>query len=81
MTGLEGVWLGACQGHGALCGPVSTVGGQQPPEGALSPLCPTQAVLKRGLKPSCTVIPLMKKDHADNLQFFLSHVGQLHLAG
>lgn len=61
--------------------PVATMGGQQPPEGAPSPLCPAQAVLKRGLKPSCTIIPLMKKDHADNLQFFLSNVGQLHLAG
>lgn len=33
--------LGARQGHGALCGPVRTVGGLQPPEGALSLLCPT----------------------------------------
>ncbi|XP_036924219.1 fatty acid synthase [Sturnira hondurensis] len=40
-----------------------------------------QAVLKRGLKSSCTTIPLMKKDHEDNLHFFLSNVGRLHLAG
>ncbi|KAM5216963.1 fatty acid synthase [Hipposideros larvatus] len=47
----------------------------------IAPHALLQAVLKRGLKPSCTIIPLMKKDHADNLQFFLSNVGQLHLAG
>ncbi|XP_059527571.1 fatty acid synthase [Myotis daubentonii] len=40
-----------------------------------------QAVLKRGLKPGCTVLPLMKKDHADNLRFLLGSVGRLHLAG
>lgn len=47
----------------------------------IAPHALLQAVLKRGLKPSCTIVPLMKKDHADNLHFFLSHVGQLHLAG
>lgn len=40
-----------------------------------------QAVLKRGLKPGCTVVPLMKKDHEDNLCFFLGNAGRLHLAG
>lgn len=38
-------------------------------------------MLKRGLKPSCTILPLMKKDHADNLRFLLGSVGRLHLAG
>ncbi|KAM5309029.1 fatty acid synthase [Glossophaga mutica] len=47
----------------------------------IAPHALLQAVLKRGLKSSCTIIPLMKKDHRDNLQFFLSNVGQLHLAG
>lgn len=42
---------------------------------------PPQAVLKRSLESSCTIIPLMKKDHRDNLEFFLSNVGRLHLAG
>ena len=42
---------------------------------------PLQAILKRGLQPSCTIIPLMKKDHRDNLEFFLSNVGQLYLTG
>ncbi|XP_006886190.1 PREDICTED: fatty acid synthase [Elephantulus edwardii] len=40
-----------------------------------------QAVLKRGLKSSCTIVPLMKKDHRDNLEFFLTNVGKLHLSG
>lgn len=40
-----------------------------------------QSVLKRSLKPSCTIIPLMKKGHRDNLEFFLTNVGRLHLAG
>lgn len=51
--------------------------GQRSGPARLSP----QAVLKRGLKPSCTVLPLMKKDHADNLRFLLGSVGRLHLAG
>uniref|UniRef100_H9H9W4 Fatty acid synthase n=1 Tax=Nomascus leucogenys TaxID=61853 RepID=H9H9W4_NOMLE len=40
-----------------------------------------QAVLKRGLKLSCTIIPLMKKDHRDNLEFFLAGIGRLNLSG
>ncbi|XP_058417917.1 fatty acid synthase isoform X1 [Diceros bicornis minor] len=47
----------------------------------IAPHALLQAVLKRGLKPSCTIIPLMKKDHKDNLEFFLSNVGRLHLMG
>lgn len=45
------------------------------------PVSASQAILKRGLKSSCTVIPLMKKDHRDNLEFFLGNVGRLHLMG
>ncbi|XP_060027688.1 fatty acid synthase [Erinaceus europaeus] len=40
-----------------------------------------QSVLKRGLKSSCTIIPLMKKGHRDNLEFFLTNMGRLHMAG
>ncbi|KAM5149351.1 fatty acid synthase isoform 2-T2 [Callospermophilus lateralis] len=47
----------------------------------IAPHALLQAVLKRGLKPSCTIIPLMKKGHEDNLHFFLTNVGKLHLAG
>ncbi|XP_059765124.1 fatty acid synthase [Balaenoptera ricei] len=47
----------------------------------IAPHALLQAILKRGLKSSCTVIPLMKKDHRDNLEFFLGNVGRLHLMG
>ncbi|XP_054986055.1 fatty acid synthase [Sorex araneus] len=47
----------------------------------IAPHALLQAVLKRGLKTGCTVVPLMKKDHRDNLEFFLSNVAKLHLAG
>uniref|UniRef100_A0A8C3WD43 Fatty acid synthase n=1 Tax=Catagonus wagneri TaxID=51154 RepID=A0A8C3WD43_9CETA len=47
----------------------------------IAPHALLQAVLKRGLKSGCTIVPLMKKDHRDNLEFFLSNVGRLHLAG
>lgn len=50
------------------------------PEGAvvieIAPHCLLQAVLKRSLDPKCTVVPLMKKDHEDNTDFFLSNVGR-----
>lgn len=44
-------------------------------------LCHAQAVLKRGVKSSCTIIPLMKRDHKDNLEFFLTNLGKVHLTG
>uniref|UniRef100_A0A2K5Q2X1 Fatty acid synthase n=2 Tax=Cebus imitator TaxID=2715852 RepID=A0A2K5Q2X1_CEBIM len=47
----------------------------------IAPHALLQAVLKRGLKPSCTIIPLMRKDHRDNLELFLASVGKLHLSG
>ncbi|XP_039082547.1 fatty acid synthase [Hyaena hyaena] len=47
----------------------------------IAPHALLQAVLKRGLKPSCAILPLMKKDQSDNLEFFLSSVGKLHLLG
>uniref|UniRef100_A0A4X2LHQ6 Fatty acid synthase n=1 Tax=Vombatus ursinus TaxID=29139 RepID=A0A4X2LHQ6_VOMUR len=47
----------------------------------IAPHALLQAVLKRGLKPTCTIIPLMKKDHKDNLEFFLTNIGKLHLTG
>lgn len=75
----EGPSSGACQGHQALRDLWGRMGSNR--SEAPTPLCPTQAVLKRGLKPSCTIVPLMKKDHRDNLEFFLSNVGRLHLMG
>ncbi|KAM6164687.1 fatty acid synthase [Rhynchocyon petersi] len=47
----------------------------------IAPHALLQAVLKRGLKSSCTIIPLMKKGHRDNLEFFLTNIGKLHLSG
>uniref|UniRef100_A0A452SJH0 Fatty acid synthase n=1 Tax=Ursus americanus TaxID=9643 RepID=A0A452SJH0_URSAM len=47
----------------------------------IAPHALLQAVLKRGLKASCAIIPLMKRDHRDNLEFFLRNVGRLHLLG
>ncbi|XP_064351418.1 fatty acid synthase [Camelus dromedarius] len=47
----------------------------------IAPHALLQAILKRGLKSSCTILPLMKKDHKDNLEFFLSNMGRLHLTG
>ncbi|XP_012511898.1 PREDICTED: fatty acid synthase [Propithecus coquereli] len=47
----------------------------------IAPHALLQAVLKRGLKPSCTIVPLMKKDHRDNLEFLLAGMGKVHLAG
>lgn len=47
----------------------------------IAPHALLQAVLKRGLKPSCTILPLMKKDHRDNLEFLLTNLGKLHLTG
>ncbi|EHB09358.1 Fatty acid synthase [Heterocephalus glaber] len=47
----------------------------------IAPHALLQAVLKRGLKSSCTIVPLMKRDHKNNLEFFLTNIGKLHLAG
>lgn len=71
---LEGWWAGQA--------PWDRAGGQwEPVRGRPSLSLPLQAVLKRGLKTSCTIIPLMKKDHKDNLEFFLSSMGRLYLTG
>lgn len=40
-----------------------------------------QAILKRSLGSECTNISLMKRQHADNVQFMLSNVGKLYAAG
>ncbi|XP_028643680.1 fatty acid synthase [Grammomys surdaster] len=47
----------------------------------IAPHALLQAVLKRGVKSSCTIIPLMKRDHKDNLEFFLTNLGKVHLTG
>lgn len=67
-------WAGTGRGQGGRVGR-ETLGGSPP-----TPAC-LQAVLKRGLKPSCTIVPLMRRDHKNNLEFFLTNIGKLHLAG
>ena len=65
------------EGQARLPGPGVSGGPSQEGQARLL----SQAVLKRGLKSSCTIVPLMKKDQRDNLEFFLSNVGKLHLLG
>lgn len=40
-----------------------------------------QAILKRSLKPSCSIVPLMKRGHTNNLEFFLSNIGKIYMNG
>ncbi|XP_008826418.1 fatty acid synthase [Nannospalax galili] len=47
----------------------------------IAPHALLQAVLKRGVNSSCTIIPLMKRDHKDNLEFFLTNLGKVYLTG
>ncbi|XP_019721138.1 fatty acid synthase [Hippocampus comes] len=47
----------------------------------IAPHALLQAILKRSLKQSCTSLPLMKRGHPNNLDFFLSNIGKLYLNG
>ncbi|XP_053145655.1 fatty acid synthase [Hemicordylus capensis] len=47
----------------------------------IAPHALLQAILRRALKPTCTILPLMKREHKSNLEFFLTHVGKIHLTG
>ncbi|NWR76452.1 FAS synthase, partial [Centropus unirufus] len=47
----------------------------------IAPHALLQAILKRSLKPTCIIVPLMKKDHKNNLEFFLTQMGKIHLHG
>uniref|UniRef100_A0A673JA25 Fatty acid synthase n=1 Tax=Sinocyclocheilus rhinocerous TaxID=307959 RepID=A0A673JA25_9TELE len=47
----------------------------------IAPHALLQAILKRSLKPTCSILPLMKRGHANNLEFFLSHVGKSYMNG
>ncbi|EOB07192.1 Fatty acid synthase, partial [Anas platyrhynchos] len=47
----------------------------------IAPHALLQAILRRSLKPSCTILPLMKKDQKNNLEFFLTQAGKIHLTG
>ncbi|NXR62112.1 FAS synthase, partial [Rhadina sibilatrix] len=58
---------------------------QHVPENAvvveIAPHALLQAILRRTLKPTCTILPLMKKEHQNNLEFFLTQIGKIHLTG
>ncbi|XP_024117302.1 fatty acid synthase [Oryzias melastigma] len=47
----------------------------------IAPHALLQAILKRSLKQTCSILPLMKRGHANNLEFFLSSIGKLHMSG
>ncbi|NXD84156.1 FAS synthase, partial [Halcyon senegalensis] len=47
----------------------------------IAPHALLQGILRRALKPTCTVLPLMKKEQKNNLEFFLTQIGKIHLTG
>ncbi|XP_053561686.1 fatty acid synthase [Bombina bombina] len=58
---------------------------QSIPENAIvleiAPHALLQAILRRSLKPTNTILPLMKKGHSNNLEFFLTNIGKVYLNG
>lgn len=47
----------------------------------IAPHALLQAILKRSLKRTCSIVPLMKRGHSNNLDFFLSSVGKIYMSG
>ncbi|NXH15465.1 FAS synthase, partial [Bucco capensis] len=47
----------------------------------IAPHALLQGILRRSLKPTCTILPLMKKEQKNNLEFFLTQIGKIHLTG
>ncbi|KAI4493375.1 hypothetical protein M0802_009435 [Mischocyttarus mexicanus] len=47
----------------------------------IAPHCLLQAILRRSLAPTVTNIGLHKRDYANNIDFFLSNIGKLYIAG
>uniref|UniRef100_A0AAV2LIZ5 Fatty acid synthase n=1 Tax=Knipowitschia caucasica TaxID=637954 RepID=A0AAV2LIZ5_KNICA len=47
----------------------------------IAPHALLQSILKRSLKHTCSIIPLMKRGHVNNLDFFLSSIGKVHMSG
>lgn len=47
----------------------------------IAPHCLLQAVLKRSLNTETACIPLMKRNHPDNLEYFLSNLGKIYMEG
>ncbi|CAL8264094.1 unnamed protein product [Arctogadus glacialis] len=55
-----------------------------PPNAVVLEIAPhalLQAILKRSLQPTTSILPLMKRGHANNLEFFLTHVGKIYMNG
>nr|XP_046232889.1 fatty acid synthase isoform X2 [Scatophagus argus] len=47
----------------------------------IAPHALLQAILKRSLKYTCSILPLMKRGHTNNLEFFLSNIGKIYMNG
>uniref|UniRef100_A0A8D3B9P6 Fatty acid synthase n=1 Tax=Scophthalmus maximus TaxID=52904 RepID=A0A8D3B9P6_SCOMX len=47
----------------------------------IAPNAVLQTILKRSLKPTCSVLPLMKIGIPNNLEFFLSNIGKIYMNG
>uniref|UniRef100_A0A665X8P4 Fatty acid synthase n=1 Tax=Echeneis naucrates TaxID=173247 RepID=A0A665X8P4_ECHNA len=47
----------------------------------IAPHALLQAILKRSLNCSCSILPLMKRGHTNNLDFFLSNIGKIYMNG
>ncbi|XP_045925650.1 fatty acid synthase [Micropterus dolomieu] len=47
----------------------------------IAPHALLQAILKRSLKHTCSILPLMKRGHTNNLEFFLSNIGKIYMNG
>ncbi|XP_070708258.1 fatty acid synthase [Pempheris klunzingeri] len=47
----------------------------------IAPHALLQAILKRSLKHTCSILPLMKRGHTNNLEFFLSNIGKIYMSG
>ncbi|KAA8581129.1 hypothetical protein FQN60_002710 [Etheostoma spectabile] len=47
----------------------------------IAPHALLQAILKRSLKSTCSILPLMKRGHTNNLEFFLTNIGKIYMSG
>ncbi|NXF89098.1 FAS synthase, partial [Eubucco bourcierii] len=47
----------------------------------IAPHALLQGILRRTLKSTCTILPLMKKEQKNNLEFLLAQIGKIHLTG
>nr|DBA27527.1 TPA: hypothetical protein GDO54_008007 [Pyxicephalus adspersus] len=47
----------------------------------IAPHALLQAILRRSLKSTNTILPLMKRGHTNNLEFFLTNIGKVYLSG